>query len=146
MYMYRPTKTRLYDFDPLKPHLYICKAGVYRGNIIFLISAQKHRLWVLGGSEQKLQNIRVDLSENFHFLVVKFLVYLNRHVFVMNFPQYSKIPLLRPRLGLSQSGRISGVVLILTIEYGKCPKMSNTFISYISGLNFTFYAVVSLNT
>ena len=42
------TKTRLYNFDPLKTHFYIGKlrfTGVY---IIFLISAQKHRLWVLG--------------------------------------------------------------------------------------------------
>ena len=34
-------KTRLYNFDPLKPHFYIVKlefTGVY---IIFLISAQK---------------------------------------------------------------------------------------------------------
>ena len=41
------TKTCLYNFDPLKPHFYIIKlefTGVY---IIFLISAQKHRLWVL---------------------------------------------------------------------------------------------------
>ena len=41
------TETRLYNFDPLKPHFYIVKlefTGVY---IIFLISAQKHRLWVL---------------------------------------------------------------------------------------------------
>ena len=30
-----------------------------------------------------MKNIRVFLSENFHFLVVKFSVYLNRHVFVM---------------------------------------------------------------
>ena len=41
------TKTCLYIFDPFKPHFYIVKlrfTGVY---IIFLISAQKHRLWVL---------------------------------------------------------------------------------------------------
>ena len=41
------TKAYLYDFDPLKPHLYIVKlrfTGVY---IIFLVSAQKHRLCVL---------------------------------------------------------------------------------------------------
>ena len=41
------TKTCLYNFDPFKPHFYIVKlefTGVY---IIFLISAQKHRLWVL---------------------------------------------------------------------------------------------------
>ena len=40
------TKTSLYNFDPLKPHFYIVKlefTGVY---IIFLISAQNHRLWV----------------------------------------------------------------------------------------------------
>ena len=36
------TKTCLYNFDPLKPHFYIVKL-VY---IIFLISAQNHRLWV----------------------------------------------------------------------------------------------------
>ena len=30
-----------------------------------------------------MKNISVFLSENFHFLVVKFSVYLNRHVFVM---------------------------------------------------------------
>ena len=41
------TKARLYNFDPLKPRFYIVKlrfTGVY---IIVLISAQKHRLWVL---------------------------------------------------------------------------------------------------
>ena len=41
------TKTCLYNFEPLKPHIYIVKlrfTGVY---IIFLISAQKHRLLVL---------------------------------------------------------------------------------------------------
>ena len=41
------TKTRLYSFDPLKPHLYIVKLGFTGVYIIFLISAQKHRLWVL---------------------------------------------------------------------------------------------------
>ena len=30
-----------------------------------------------------MKNIRIFLSENFHFLVVKFSVYLNRRVFVM---------------------------------------------------------------
>ena len=40
-------KTCIYNFDPLKPPFYIIKlefTGVY---IIFLISAKKHRLWVL---------------------------------------------------------------------------------------------------
>ena len=40
------TKTCLYNFDPLKPHFYIVKLGFTRVHIIFLISAQKHRLWV----------------------------------------------------------------------------------------------------
>ena len=41
------TKTRLYNFDPLKTHFYIVKLGFAGVYIIFLISAQKHRLWVL---------------------------------------------------------------------------------------------------
>ena len=34
------TKTCLYNFDPLKPHLYIVKLGFTGSHIIFLISAQ----------------------------------------------------------------------------------------------------------
>ena len=34
------TKTYLYDFDPLKPHVYIVKLGFTGVYIIFLISAQ----------------------------------------------------------------------------------------------------------
>ena len=30
-----------------------------------------------------MKNIRIFLSENFHFLVIKFSVYLNRRVFVI---------------------------------------------------------------
>ena len=41
------TKTYLYNFDPLKPHFYIVKLGFIGVYIIFLISARKHRLWVL---------------------------------------------------------------------------------------------------
>ena len=40
------TKTYLYNFDPLKPHFYIVKLRFTGVDIIFLISAQKHRLWV----------------------------------------------------------------------------------------------------
>ena len=43
----RITKTNLYNFDPLKPHFYIVKLGFTGVCIIFLISAQKHRLRVL---------------------------------------------------------------------------------------------------
>ena len=41
------TKTYLYNFDHLKPHFYIVKLGFTGVYIIFLVSAQKHRLWVL---------------------------------------------------------------------------------------------------
>ena len=42
------TKTCLYSFDPLKLHFYTVKLGFTWVYIInFLISAQKHRLWVL---------------------------------------------------------------------------------------------------
>ena len=34
--------------------------------------------------EQKYEKYQNFLSENFHFLVVKFSLYLNRHVFVIN--------------------------------------------------------------
>ena len=103
------TKTYLYNFDPLKPHFYIVKLGFTGVYIIFLIAAQNidcgysleppHR----GGSneypqsmgeavltsthnlcfEQKYEKYKKNLSEHFHFLVVKFSIYLNRRVFVM---------------------------------------------------------------
>ena len=96
-FMHDITKTCLYNFDPIKPHFYIVKlwfTGVY---IIFIISAQKHRLWYSleapqwGGSNEYPQSmfwaeiwkISDFLSENFQFLVVKFSIYLNRHIFVM---------------------------------------------------------------
>ena len=41
------TKTRLYNFDPFKPHFYIVKLGCSGVYIIFLILLKKHRLWVL---------------------------------------------------------------------------------------------------
>ena len=41
------TKTCLYIFYSLKPHFYIVKLGFTGVYIMFLISAQKHRLWVL---------------------------------------------------------------------------------------------------
>ena len=86
-------KTCLYNFNPFKPHFFIVKLGFTGVYIIFLISAQKHRLWVLGEAvltsthnlcfEQKYENYQNFSSENFHFLVVKISIYLNRRVFVM---------------------------------------------------------------
>ena len=90
------TKTHLYNSDPLKPHFYIVKLGFTGVYIIFLISAQKHRLWVLVRAEavltsthnlcfeQKCEKYQYFSSDNFHFLVVKFSVYLNRHIFGMS--------------------------------------------------------------
>ena len=57
------TKTCLYNFDPLKPHFYIVKLGFTGVYIIFLISAQKHRLWYSlepprrGGSNEYPQSV-----------------------------------------------------------------------------------------
>ena len=89
------TKTCLYNFYPLKPHFNIVKLG-FTG-VFYLISAPKHRLWVLVRTaspavltsthnlcfEQKYEKYQNFSSENFHFLVIKFSVYLNRHVLVM---------------------------------------------------------------
>ena len=75
-------KTYLYNFDPLKPHFYTVKLGFTGVYIIFLFSAQKHRLGVLVRTasgeavltsthnlcfEQKYAKISEFLSEKFHF-------------------------------------------------------------------------------
>ena len=39
-------KTYLYNFEPLKPHFYVVKLEFTEVDIIFLISAQKDRLWI----------------------------------------------------------------------------------------------------
>ena len=91
------TKTRLYNFDPLKPHFYIVKLGFTGLYIIFLISAQNIDCEYSleppsrGGSNeyhnlcfvQKYEKYPSFLSENFQFLEMKFSVYLNRRFFVM---------------------------------------------------------------
>ena len=80
------TKTRLYSFDPLKPHFYTVKLGFTGVYINFLISAQKHRLWVLVRTaslaeailtsthnlcfEQKYENYQNFSSESFHCLYI----------------------------------------------------------------------------
>ena len=92
------TKTCLYNFDPLKPHFYIVKLGFIGVCITFHISVQNIYCGYSlepprrGGSNEYPQSMvwteiwkisEKFLLENFHFLVVKFSVYLNRHVFVM---------------------------------------------------------------
>ena len=99
------TKTCLYNFDPLKPHFYIVKLGFTGVYIIFLISAQKHRLWVLVRTASPRWFLRVPtiyvLSRNMknirifylnHFCGVKFSVYLNRRVFVMGTSEHVRSP------------------------------------------------------
>ena len=93
------TKTHLYNVDPLQSHFYIVKLGFTGVYIIFLISAQNHKLWVLVRTleavlkstinlcvEQKYENYQNFYMICFPFLVVKFLIYmyLNRRVFVMS--------------------------------------------------------------
>ena len=102
------TKTRLYSFDPLKPHFNTVKLGLTGVYIIFLISAQnidcvyslEMPQW---GSSNKypqsmfwaeIWKISEFLSENFQFLVVKFSIYLNRHIFVMELWKIHLIPII----------------------------------------------------
>ena len=69
------TKTSLYNFDPLKPHFYIVKLGFTGVYNIFLISAQKHRLSLLGEAvltsttiyvlSRNMKNIRVFYLKSF---------------------------------------------------------------------------------
>ena len=97
------SETCLYNVDPLHPHFYTSShfytvklgfTGVY---IIFLISAQKHRLWVLVSFEavltsthnlcfeqkcEKYQNIYLKICI---FFCGKISIYMNRLVFVMRF-------------------------------------------------------------
>ena len=83
------TKTCLYNVDPLKSNFYIVKLGFTGLYIMFLISAQKHTLWVLVRTasptafEQKYEKYQKFYLKFFISLVVKFSAYLNRHVFVM---------------------------------------------------------------
>ena len=50
------TKTCLYNIDPLKPHFYIVKLGFTGVYIIFLVSAQKYKLWVIVRTASLRQN------------------------------------------------------------------------------------------
>ena len=92
------TKTRLYNFDPLKPHFYIVKLGFTGVYIIFLISVQNIDCVYLlepprrGSSNEYPQSIfwaEIWKISGFFiwkcsiFIVVKLSIYLNRRVFVM---------------------------------------------------------------
>ena len=103
--------------------------GVY---IILLISAQKHRLWVLVEAvlrsthnlclEHKYEKYQKFLSAHFHCLVVKFSVHLNRHVFVMHKTEIL-IPIRRvyraPLLNRGIFNRNVTIYILILVSFGK---------------------------
>ena len=54
--------------------------GTRKNRLIEAVLKSTHNLCF----EQKYEKYQTFLSENFHFLVVQFSIYLNRHVFVMS--------------------------------------------------------------
>ena len=92
------TKTFPYNFDPLKPHFYIVNWGLQGYTLLFsflfknIECGYSLELPRRGGSnethylcfEQKYEKYQFFLSEMFQFLEVKFSIYLNRRVFIMN--------------------------------------------------------------
>ena len=106
----RITKTCLYNFDPLKPHFYIVKLGFTGVYIIFLISAPSSRrfqrvptIYVLSRKYKISDFFKLKIS---YFLVIKFSVYFNRHVFVM---AYKKLGSLAQRTLIRLGGRQSSL-------------------------------------
>ena len=93
----RPDSSQKHAYIILTPlNSTLCsKTGVYRGTHYFLISAQKHRFgnlleWPRRGRsneyhnlcfEQEYENYQNFSSDSFQFLMVKFSIYLNRHIF-----------------------------------------------------------------
>ena len=80
--MHSITKTCLYDYDPLKAHFYVVKLGFTGVYIIFLISAQKHRLWYSlepprrGGSNEYPQSMFwAEIGKISEFFIWKFSVF-----------------------------------------------------------------------
>ena len=98
-YPFHITKTYPYNFDPLKPHFLYSKTRVYRDiHYFFLISAHKHRLWVLvrTASEQvptiyvlnrNIKSISFFYLKIFQFLELKISIDLNRRVFILKYPK-----------------------------------------------------------
>ena len=93
------TKTRLCNFDPLKPHFYIVKLGFTGVYILFFLFLLKNIDYgysleppLRGGSNKYPQSMfwaeiwkifDFFWLKIFNFSVINFSVYLNRHVFVM---------------------------------------------------------------
>ena len=94
-------KTCLHNVDPLKPHFYIVKLGFTRVYIFLFLLRNISCGYVLEppyrcGSDEypqsmfwaEIWNCQNFYLKNFIFLVVKFSVYLNRHVSVMKSKNY----------------------------------------------------------
>ena len=84
-------KTCLYNFDPLKPHFYTVKLGFTGVYIIFLISAQKHRLWYSlelprwGGSNKYLQLMFwAEIWKISKFFIWKFSVFGDENFYIQS--------------------------------------------------------------
>ena len=99
------TKICLYNFDPLKPHFYAVKLG-----FVEAVLTSTHNLCF----EQKHEKYQIFFFfffffflENFHFLMVKFSIYLNRHVFVIFTNQLGK-PAQTEQLCTAGSGSVLG--------------------------------------
>ena len=125
------TKTCLYNVDPLKPHFYIVKLGFTGYTLFFLFLLKNidcgysleppHR----GYSNEYPQSIfwaeiwKISdffFFENVHFLGVKFSVYLNRRVFVMqtSWTKYTR--------EFSSSEKVTLACLLLPLQSCGCPQ------------------------
>ena len=69
------TKTYLYNFDPLKPHFYVVKLGFTGVNIIFLITDQNHRLWVLVNKQVPKIYVLIRIMENIGNFYLKIFMF-----------------------------------------------------------------------
>ena len=65
LYFIYITKTRLYNFDPFKPHFYIVKLGSTGVYIIFVISAQKTQ--IVGTRKNRLDEAVLTSTHNLCF-------------------------------------------------------------------------------
>ena len=71
------TKTRLYNFDPLKSLFYILNRGLQGYTLFFLIPAWKHRLWVL----VRTASSRQDLTSIFCIVLQRLNLELRIHAY-----------------------------------------------------------------
>ena len=70
-----------------------------------------------------MKNIRIFISENFHFLVVQFSVYLNRRVFVMLQPTTFSI-----LVNMVNTWHLSSLGTCLTIVPQNCSEIFHSLV------------------